>query len=99
MGVTCQQVFKYETGHNRAAAAQLYALATVLGVEVGYLYEGYDEASRRPSPPPSGRLLLELARSFLAIPDRHLQVTLCQLTRALADQDTSSTAEADDGAV
>ena len=99
MGVTCQQVFKYETGHNRAAAAQLYSLATVLGVEVGYLYEGYDEASRRPSPPPSGRLLLELARSFLAIPDRHLQVTLCQLTRALADQDTSSTAEADDGAV
>ena len=97
MGVAYQQVFKYETGQNRVAAAQLYALAAVLGVEVGYFYEGHGEPSRRPSPPPSDRLLLELARSFLAIPDHHLQVTLCQLTRALADQDTASTA--DDGTV
>lgn len=89
MGVTYQQVFKYETAHNRVAAAQLYALAAVLEVQAGYFYEGYDEASRRPSPPPPDRLRMELVRCFLAIPDRHLQVTLCQLTRALADQDAA----------
>ena len=96
MGVAYQQVFKYETGLNRIPASRLLDFATVLEVEVGYFYEGYDEASRPPSPPPPDRLLLELMRSFLAIPDRHLQVTLCQVVRALADQDAASTA--DDGA-
>ena len=100
MGVSTQQLFKYETGQNRVAAAQLYALAAVLAVEIGYFYEGYGEASRRPSPPPPDRLALELelVRSFLAIPDRHLQEALCQLTRAVAEQDAAGTAEADDGA-
>ena len=98
MGVTYQQVFKYETGQKRVAAAQLYALAAVLAVEIGYFYEGYGEESRRPSPPPSDRLLLELVRSFLAIPDPHPQKALCQLTRTVAEQDAAGTAEADDGA-
>jgi len=96
MGLTYKQIFKYETGLNRIPASRLLDFATVLEVEVGYFYEGYDEASRPPSPPPPDRLLLELMRSFLAIPDRHLQVTLCQVVRALADQDAASTA--DDGA-
>ena len=99
VGVTYQQVLKYETGQNRVAAAQLYALTTVLEVEIGYFYEGYGEASRRPSPPSHDRLLMELVRSFLAIPDPHLQEALCQLSRAVADQDAAGTAEADDGAV
>ena len=98
VGVTYQQVLKYETGQNRVAVAQLYALATVLEVEIGYFYEGYSEASRRPSPPSHNRLLMELVRCFLAIPDRHLQEAVCQLTRVLADQDAAGTAEADDGA-
>ena len=99
VGVTYQQVLKYETGQNRVAAAQLYALATVLAVEIGYFYEGYGEASRRPSPPSHDRLVLELVRSFLAMPDPHLQKALCQLTRTVAEQDAAGTAEADDGAV
>ena len=70
MGVSTQQLFKYETGQNRVAAAQLYALATVLEVEIGYFYEGYVEASRQGSPTSSDRLLMELTRSFLAIPWR-----------------------------
>ena len=96
VGVTYQQVLKYETGQNRVAAAQLYALATVLEVEIGYFYEGYGKASRRPSPPSHDRLVMELVGSFLAIPDRHLQEALCQVVRALAEQDAASTA--DDGA-
>jgi len=96
VGVTYQQVFKYETGQNRVAAAQLYAHAAVLEVEIGYFYEGYGEASRRPSPPSHDRLVMELVGSFLAIPDRHLQEALCQVVRALAEQDAASTA--DDGA-
>jgi len=66
VGVTYQQVLKYETGQNRVAAAQLYALATVLEVEIGYFYEGYGKASRRPSPPSHDRLVMELVGSFLA---------------------------------
>ena len=98
VGVTYQQVLKYETGQNRVAAAQLYALAAVLAVEIDYFYEGYGEASRRRSPPSHDCLVLELVRSFLAMPDPHLQKALCQLTRTVAEQDAAGTAEANDGA-
>ncbi|MFZ1429060.1 MAG: helix-turn-helix domain-containing protein [Geminicoccaceae bacterium] len=98
IGVSSYQVCKYETGENRVAAAQLYALARALGVEIGYFYEGDGEASRQRSPPSPDRLLMELVRSFLAIPDRHLQEAVCQLTRAVAEQDAAGTTEADDGA-
>ena len=98
IGVSSYQVCKYETGENRVAAAQLHALATALQVEIGYFYEGYGEASRQGSPTSSDRLVMELTRSFLAIPDPHLQEALCRLTRAVAEQDAAGTAEADDGA-
>ena len=41
---------------------------------------------------------MELVRSFLAMPDPHLQKALCQLTQTVAEQDAAGTAEADDGA-
>jgi len=43
IGITCQQVQKYEKGKNRISASSLYAIATILDVEVGYFYDGYHE--------------------------------------------------------
>lgn len=40
VGVTLQQVQKYERGYNRISASRLFAIARVLGVKVGYFYEG-----------------------------------------------------------
>ena len=38
IGITYQQLHKYEAGANRITAGRLHALAEALGVEVGYFY-------------------------------------------------------------
>lgn len=40
MGVTFQQIQKYECGQNRIGAGRLYALAQALNVPVTYFFEG-----------------------------------------------------------
>ena len=39
LGLTFQQVQKYEKGVNRVGASRLFELAKVLGVKVGYFFE------------------------------------------------------------
>ena len=39
IGVTFQQVHKYETGQSAVTAARLYAIATALGVTFDYFYD------------------------------------------------------------
>ena len=43
LGVTFQQVQKYERGLNRIGASRLWDLSQVLGVSVAYFYENLDE--------------------------------------------------------
>lgn len=43
VGVTYQQVQKYETGANRISASTLYRIAQATDVEVGYFFEGLDD--------------------------------------------------------
>ena len=50
LGITFQQVQKYEKGLNRIGASRLWDLAQVLGVSVAYFYEDLDENSRNKSP-------------------------------------------------
>lgn len=40
LGVTFQQVQKYEKGRNRIGAARLFKIANLLGVSVSYFFEG-----------------------------------------------------------
>jgi transcriptional regulator with XRE-family HTH domain len=42
LGVSFQQIQKYEKGANRISASMLYGLATLLKVEVGWFFEGLD---------------------------------------------------------
>ncbi len=49
VGVTFQQIQKYERGANRIGSSRLYELSRVLGVPVGYFFEGLEE-ERRPAP-------------------------------------------------
>lgn len=42
LGVTFQQVQKYERGTNRIGASRLYSLAAVLEVDIQYFFDGLD---------------------------------------------------------
>jgi len=86
IGVTYQQAYKYEKGINRVAAGRLYEVARALGVELGYFYEGLQTGGRL-VPSPSQRMLLDLARNFLNIPDPKHREAVAKLARALAEND------------
>lgn len=42
VGVTFQQVQKYERGTNRVSASRLYKFSKILGVSIDFFYEGLD---------------------------------------------------------
>src|SRR3954452_2440726 len=82
LGITYQQLYKYEKGVNRISAGRLYAMARALGVDIGYFYEGL--GSGEPARPTARqRQTLELACSFAVLPRRQ-QEALAEMVRALA---------------
>jgi len=45
VGITFQQVQKYERGVNRMSASRLYDFSRVLSVQVSYFFEGYGSSN------------------------------------------------------
>ena len=88
IGVTYQQVHKYETGINRISAGRLHRIAQALGVEIGYFFEDVDPEGRDRAGPMAvrsqERRLLELVRHVAAIRDPRQREALCRLARDLA---------------
>jgi transcriptional regulator with XRE-family HTH domain len=83
IGVSYQQVYKYERRDNRVAAGRLYEIAGVLNVPITYFYEGLGQEAPGPVAPHQ-RMQLEIARNFAEIRNQQHQEALTQLTRALA---------------
>jgi transcriptional regulator with XRE-family HTH domain len=46
LGLTFQQIQKYEKGQNRISAGRLYKISLILSVSVGYFFEGLSAAQR-----------------------------------------------------
>jgi len=44
LGVTFQQLEKYEKGINRVSCSKLYEVAKILKVQIGYFFEGYEKS-------------------------------------------------------
>lgn len=42
IGVTFQQIQKYETGSNRVSASMMYRVATTLSIDIGFFFEGLE---------------------------------------------------------
>jgi|TARA_R110002072_G_scaffold249922_10_gene408813 transcriptional regulator with XRE-family HTH domain len=64
LGVTFQQVQKYERGANRIGASRLFFVAQALDVPVGYFFEGLDEFGQL-----SGDAQQEDLYAFISSPD------------------------------
>jgi transcriptional regulator with XRE-family HTH domain len=82
IGVTYQQVNKYERGISRISAGRLYEMARAMNTPITYFYEGVDDANSRRSA--RRRRQLDMADILDGIHDkRHLEA-IGLVARALA---------------
>jgi transcriptional regulator with XRE-family HTH domain len=50
MGISFQQLQKYEAGSNRTSASRLYELSKLLDVDISYFFDEMDRATESESP-------------------------------------------------
>lgn len=103
LGITFQQIQKYEKGTNRVGASRLQAIASILSVPVSFFFEGgpgvegnepggFAEDSDQNSILAFGSSAegLQLARAFLKIRDPKLRRRVIDLVKAMADGDDTA---------
>ena len=92
IGLTFQQVQKYEQGKNRIGAGRLASIADVLRVPVAYFFEDLPapgaatEEADAVASALGERGAVDLVRAYAAIPDRRVRQRLLDLARALAGE-------------
>jgi len=89
IGVTFQQVQKYERGSNRVGASRLTQIATALGVPITAFFEGIKhnpttEAVEMPLDLLADAQALKLAKAFAGISDVALRRSIVQFVRQIA---------------
>jgi transcriptional regulator with XRE-family HTH domain len=103
LGLTFQQIQKYEKGINRIGASRLFDLAQVLGVSVQFFYEeapGGDGHGLEPIVDDKSdensiveflrsRDGLELNKAFVRISDAKARRAIVELVRSLANDDSA----------
>lgn len=108
LGLTFQQVQKYEKGANRIGASRLYRIAQVLGVSVEFFFDEIPDdvedtrsverlgAKREPAPQLMGFIGsaegVQLNASFARIDDPDVRKRVLELVKALAPQEAASRA-------
>lgn len=104
IGVTFQQIQKYERGINRMGASRLFDFARALGVPVSYFFEGYNEdasgaqnaygmaESAAPAfqgqDPMSNRETVDLMRAYYRIKNPTQRKRVLDLIKSMADSET-----------
>jgi transcriptional regulator with XRE-family HTH domain len=66
LGITFQQVQKYERGMNRVGASRLQQISDALGVSPFYFFEGAPTVGKKVPAPKEGELSEQTILSFLA---------------------------------
>lgn len=92
LGMSFQQVQKYERGANRVSASVLWEMSEAMEVPIAYFYEGFGPGQDRKSPanPHMPSLLFatndgfELAQAFLQLPEGPVRKIVLNLARQLA---------------
>jgi transcriptional regulator with XRE-family HTH domain len=85
LGLTFQQVQKYEIGSNRIPTSRLVKIAVILGVPIAAFLEGTTDAepSRSLLALVSDRRSFRLAQAFAAIKDNTCRVSLVNLVEKI----------------
>ncbi len=105
IGLTFQQVQKYERGANRIGASRLWDLSRVLDCPISFFFEEMAEDTASSSPrnlniespdveppendPMAKRETLELVRAYYRIKDYHVRRRIYELAKSLATNQES----------
>ncbi len=97
LGVTFQQVQKYEKGANRVSASRLFQLSKILNVPASYFFDNVladsashtrrlsDDGKAVPADMLTSRESLKLIRAYYGLPNPALRKIVFGLIKALAD--------------
>jgi transcriptional regulator with XRE-family HTH domain len=97
LGITFQQIQKYEKGTNRVGASRLQAISAILNVPVEYFFQdapredgqpnGLSEDAAAPLVPDflSSAESMQLSRAFMKISDPKVRRKIIDLIKTLAD--------------
>ena len=83
VGLTFQQIQKYENGANRISASRLWEFAERLNVPVSFFYDGLDD-SRDNIELEVDRMALELVRALQSIKDDEVRRRLYELAKMVS---------------
>ena len=89
LGITFQQVHKYETGINRVAGSRLSAIANTLRVPISFFYDGLQRSPQTPEEQALRQLMerpetIELMRLYYSIPDAEVRQRYLDFVKAVA---------------
>lgn len=99
LGVTFQQVQKYEKGANRIGAGRLQQISSFLQVPIPFFFEGLPPSTRTSKAPNDGHALSDISRftatseglalikAFMQIDDAKLRRCIVRLIEGIALQD------------
>ncbi len=86
LGISYQQIQKYETGANRISAGRLAQIASVLDSQVGWFF-GAIERDDAQAEGDAARAAVDLVRQYARIRDERVRAQITSLVRTLADTD------------
>lgn len=93
LGITFQQIQKYEKGINRIGSGRLARLSQVLGVAVGRFFQGSEAGATVAMPPEALTDLLarpyaiRMLKALANIPNNATRLSLVQLTESMGELD------------
>lgn len=101
LGLTFQQIQKYEKGVNRIGASRVFEISRVLGVPIQFFFDDFDFNTGRSygfaeQGPDDGMAMMELlntpegvqlCKHFAAIKDQKIRKRVLELVKSLSDGD------------
>ena len=82
LGLTFQQVQKYESGYNRVSASRLYDLSKILNADIEYFFEGFRDDDIPEIPEAWGPDVWELINAFNSMPEK-VRISLKRLLKSV----------------
>lgn len=96
LGITFQQVQKYENGSNRVGSSRLYAISKVLGAPIAFFFDGYNaegligqvaEDKAQVEDYLNSKETVDLLRAYYAIEDKAVRRKVFEMLKSLAPVD------------